>query len=70
MSATVTGFGSPLLGTMHHRLGVISRALEIYAKSGLSGTRISDELLAFCKDHRARFRKWIKMMNQLKGQGR
>ncbi len=51
---------------LHHRLGVVSRALLTYAESGLSGTTVPEPMLAFATEQRARLIKWLAMTIELR----
>jgi hypothetical protein len=51
---------------LHHRLGVVSRALLTYGGSGLSGTTISDPIVAFATEQQDRLRKWLAMTAELR----
>ena len=51
---------------LHHRLGVISRALLTYGGSSFSGTDIPEPILAFATEQNDRVRKWLAMTAQLR----
>ncbi len=51
---------------LHHRLGVVSRALLTYRGSGLSGTTISDPIVAFATEQQDRNRTWLAMTAELR----
>ncbi|MEZ5165229.1 MAG: phytanoyl-CoA dioxygenase family protein [Acidimicrobiales bacterium] len=54
---------------LHHRLGLVARALLAYEHSGLAGTALSEEVHDFAERERTRFASWLAMMAQLAGSG-
>lgn len=50
---------------LHHRLGVISRALLTYEKTGLSGTTLPPEVASFAEEQRTRLAAWLAMTAQM-----
>jgi phytanoyl-CoA dioxygenase PhyH len=51
---------------LHHRLGIVSRALLTYESSGLTGTSLPDGVREFAKIQRGRLAKWLAMTADLR----